>query len=157
MRGILRYRVAIPIRIRADTPIRRYATRSTRTPFVCHLHATPLLSAPFMFEVSKGNNGNKTVEQNFRVFLPAVHIPRNRVIRDEFHPHRRTCSSQLSPRPGTQSPAHERTRQLVLSFPAGFIPIATIFAFMFFRGVLDARDASAEKQVRFSSLDKLSR
>jgi predicted neuraminidase len=62
-----------------------------------------------------------------------------------------------SARPGTQSWAHERTRKSVLSFPAGFIPIATIFAFMCFRGVLDAPDASAEKQVRLSSLDELSR
>ncbi|MGA7129005.1 MAG: hypothetical protein WBZ19_21995, partial [Chthoniobacterales bacterium] len=41
----------------------------------CHLHATPLLSAPFMFEVSKGNNGNKMVEQNYPSISPASSHP----------------------------------------------------------------------------------
>jgi predicted neuraminidase len=63
-----------------------------------------------------------------------------------------------SPRPGTRSWTHQiRTRKSVLSLLAGFIPIATILAFICFRGLLDAPEASAEKRVRFSSLDELSR
>jgi predicted neuraminidase len=64
----------------------------------------------------------------------------------------------LSPRPGTRSRTNQlHTRKSLLSFIAGFIPIATIFVFFCFRGLLDAPDASAEKQVQFSSLDELSR
>jgi predicted neuraminidase len=63
-----------------------------------------------------------------------------------------------SRRPGTHSTITGlRARKSVLSLLAGFIPIAIIFAFIGFRGLLDAPDASAEKQVRFSSLDELSR
>ncbi|MBV9873846.1 MAG: exo-alpha-sialidase [Verrucomicrobia bacterium] len=61
-------------------------------------------------------------------------------------------------RPGTKSWANEfRPAGSVLSLLAGFIPVATIIGIICFRGVLDAPDASAKKQVRFSALDELSR
>jgi predicted neuraminidase len=62
------------------------------------------------------------------------------------------------PRPGTKSWATEfRPAGSVLSLLAGFIPVATFIGIIFFRGVLDAPDASAKKQVRFSAFDELSR
>jgi predicted neuraminidase len=62
------------------------------------------------------------------------------------------------PRPGTKSWANEfRPAGSVLSLLAGFIPVATVIGIICFRGVLDAPDASAKKQVRFSAFDELSR
>jgi hypothetical protein len=62
------------------------------------------------------------------------------------------------PRPGTKSWANEfRATKSVLSLVAGFIPVVTIIGVICFRGLLDAPDASAKKQVRFSALDELSR
>ncbi|HYZ72752.1 MAG TPA: exo-alpha-sialidase, partial [Chthoniobacterales bacterium] len=62
------------------------------------------------------------------------------------------------PRPGTKSWANEfRPARSVLSLLAGFIPVATTIGVICFRGVLDAPDASAKKQVRFSAFDELSR
>jgi predicted neuraminidase len=62
------------------------------------------------------------------------------------------------PRPGTKSWAKEfRPARSILSLLGGFIPVATVIGVICFRGVLDAPDASAKKQVRFSALDQLSR
>src|SRR5215471_18547866 len=62
------------------------------------------------------------------------------------------------PRPGTTSWANEfRPARSALSLLAGFIPVATVIGIICFRGLLDAPDASAKKQFRFSALEQLSR
>jgi predicted neuraminidase len=61
-------------------------------------------------------------------------------------------------RPGTKSWVNEfRPARSALSLLAGFIPVATVIGIICFRGVLDAPDASAKKQFRFSGLEQLSR
>ena len=63
-----------------------------------------------------------------------------------------------SPRPETKSWAGKfSATRSVLSLIAGFIPIAAIVGVICFRGLLDAPDASAKKQVRFSASPELSR
>ena len=127
-----------------------------RLPFADH----PVTLGPFMFEARQGKNRNNTAEQNYPGISPGSSHP-------SYSIHGRRILSPSPdmliptaplPRPGTKSWTNQfRATRSVLSLLAGFVPIATIFAFICFRGLLDAPDASAKKQVRFSSLDELSR
>ena len=84
--------VFAPTRPYADTP---HAPPELLLFAICMppRYSRPLSCSRSPRETTETKRWNKTT----RVFLPPVHIPRNRLIRDEFHPHRRTCSSQLYP------------------------------------------------------------
>jgi predicted neuraminidase len=113
-----------------------------------------------MFEACQGNNVKDTVEQNYRGISPGSSHPSYSIHPDESYPQlpNMLIPTAPLPRPGTKSWANGfRATKSILSLVAGFIPLAAIIGFMCFRGLLDAPDASAKKQVGFSSLDELSR
>jgi predicted neuraminidase len=112
-----------------------------------------------MFEVCQGKMEIAPQNKTPPVSLPGVHIPHTRFQRDQFRlpPPNMLSPNPPLPRPGTKSWANQsRATKSVLSVLVGFVPITVVFAFICFRGVL-APDASAKKQVQFSSLDELSR
>ena len=113
-----------------------------------------------MFEARQGNNPKDTVEQNYQGISLGSSRPSYSIHAEKSYPQlpNMPIPTASLPRPGTKSSTNEfRANKSILSLVAGFIPIATIIGTICFRGLLDAPDASAKKQVPFSSLDELSR
>ena len=113
-----------------------------------------------MFEAYQGSNATNSVEQNYQGISLGSSHPSCSSHAEKSYPQLPNMPIPTAPlpRPGTTSWANGfRTTKSILSLVAGFIPIATIIGTICFRGLLDAPDASAKKQVPFSSLDELSR